>query len=62
MADRGGEGDVLDFNWLLEKVVITGQLLSWVDGDELAWLCRAVESCLGRAGLFVVAGLVIKTD
>lgn len=58
VVDRGSDGDVLDFQWLLSEVAKTGQFPE-IDDGELEWLPKAVESCLGKlAGRLVVAALI----
>ncbi|PPJ52369.1 hypothetical protein CBER1_10745 [Cercospora berteroae] len=57
VVDRGGDGDVLDFEWLLSEVVKTGQLPQ-LDEEELGWLVKAVESRLGTVGRLVVAAML----
>jgi hypothetical protein len=57
VVDRGGDGDVLDFIWLLSEVAEMGQFPE-IDDDELEWLCKAVETCLGGLGRLVVAAMI----
>ncbi|KAM3414611.1 hypothetical protein BST61_g9770 [Cercospora zeina] len=57
VVDRGSNGDILDFEWLLSEVVSIG-LLPQIDEEELGWLVKAVESCLGTVGRLVVAALL----
>ncbi|GIZ38760.1 hypothetical protein CKM354_000216400 [Cercospora kikuchii] len=61
VVDRGGDGDVLDFEWLLSEVVKTGQLPQ-LDEEELDWLVKAVESRLGTVGRLVVAAMLSGED
>ena len=57
VVGRGDDGDVLDFQWLLSEVAKTGAF-PLVDGGELDLLCKAVETCLGAVGRFVVAAIL----
>ena len=58
VVDRGRDGDVLDFEWLLSEVAKTGQF-PVIDDEELGYLLKAVESCLGKfVGRLVVAALI----
>ena len=56
--DRGSDGDVLDFQWLLSEVAKTCSVFPKVDDQELEWLLSAVESCLGELGCLVVAAII----
>lgn len=57
VVDRGGEGDLLDFEWLLSKVVEMGGFPE-IDNEELGILVEAAEKCLGRLACLVVAALI----
>lgn len=48
VVNRGGDGDVADFRWLLSRVVEVGQVLLGYDNEDLEWVIEAGESCLGR--------------
>ena len=56
VIDRGGDGDFLDFEWLLVEVVSSGQPLG-IDDGELECLLEAVETCLGACSRFVIASM-----
>lgn len=57
VVERGADGDVLDFQWLLAKVAGMGELLV-IDGEELGTLRTAVEACLGKLGCLVLAAIL----
>ncbi|KAI1774358.1 hypothetical protein F4818DRAFT_452366 [Hypoxylon cercidicola] len=51
VVDRGDDGDILDFLWLLSKAVGIGQRLPELDSEELECMVEAAESCLCVPGL-----------
>jgi hypothetical protein len=57
VADRGSDGDVLDFIWLLQRVVETGQFPQ-MDDEEQEWLRKALDRSLGKVGKFVYAAVL----
>lgn len=57
VVNRGGDGDILDFQWLLSEVAKEDQF-PVINEEELEHLCSAVESCLGRMGRLVVAAMI----
>lgn len=57
MVGRGGDGDVVDFKWLLAEVARTGQFPE-IGDEELEVLCLAGESCLGKLGRLVIAAIL----
>lgn len=57
LLNRKGTGDLLDFRWLLSKVV-EHYSFPEIDGEELERLCSAVELCLGKLGILVVAAII----
>lgn len=57
VVDRGSDGDILDFEWLLSRVIETDKL-PVIDGEELDWLYRAMAICLGEVGCLVVAAML----
>ncbi|KAK0721906.1 hypothetical protein B0T26DRAFT_769836 [Lasiosphaeria miniovina] len=61
VADRGGDGDIADFKWLLAGVARRGQFPA-IDDEELAVLVRAGESCLGELGRLVIAAILGKNN
>lgn len=40
VVERGGDGDIVDFRWLLAEVARRGQFPA-IDDEELGWLVRA---------------------
>jgi len=61
VVDRGGDGDIADFKWLLAEVAKRGQFFA-VDDEELDWLVRAGELVLGGLGRLVVAAIIGSTN
>lgn len=57
VVDRGVDGDIADFRWLLAEVARRGQFPA-IDDEELGWLVRAGETCLGKLGLLVIVGIL----
>ncbi|KAK0622474.1 hypothetical protein B0T14DRAFT_428544 [Immersiella caudata] len=57
VVDRGGHGDIADFKWLLAGVARRGQFPA-IDDEELGWLVRAGDACLGKLGRLVIAGIL----
>jgi hypothetical protein len=57
VVDRGGDGDLLDFEWLLSKVVDMGGFPE-IDNEELGILVDAAEKCQVRLACLVVAALI----
>lgn len=57
VVDRGRDGDILDFQWLLSEVVKEDEF-PVIDEEELEYLCKAVESCLGKLSCLIVAAIV----
>lgn len=57
VVNRGGEGDIWDFKWLLLKVV-KQDCFPDIGDEELEDLCSAVELCLGKMGRLVVAAII----
>lgn len=57
VVDRGGDGDLLDFNWLLSEVVEMADFPR-IDNEELEVLVQAVETCLGRLACLLVAAII----
>lgn len=57
VVNRGRDGDILDFQWLLSEVVKENQF-PVIDEEELEYLCSAVEFCLGIMGRLVVAAMI----
>lgn len=57
VVNRGRDGDILDFLWLL-SLVARDPSFPTIDEDELEHLCSALESCLGALGRLVVAAVI----
>lgn len=47
VVDRGSDGEIEDFQWLLFEVAKAGQLLPGLDDQELKYMLDAGRSCLG---------------
>jgi hypothetical protein len=58
VVDRGGDGDIVDFKWLLAEVARRGQEFPAIDDEELDWLVRAGELVLGGLGRLVIAAVI----
>ncbi|KAI5863937.1 hypothetical protein GGS23DRAFT_604872 [Durotheca rogersii] len=61
VVDRGGDGDVLDFLWLLE-VVKAGQHLPELDSQELECVIGAAEACLPGLGQLAAVAVLGERD
>ncbi|KAL2162584.1 hypothetical protein VTH06DRAFT_7498 [Thermothelomyces fergusii] len=57
VVERGGDGDIADFKWLLSEVARMGQFPT-INDEELAWLVAAADLCLGRFGRLVIAAIL----
>ena len=57
VVDRGSDGDVLDFQWLLTEVAESGHFPE-INDEESECLLGAVKFCLGECARFVVAGII----
>jgi hypothetical protein len=57
VVDRGSDGEVDDFRWLLSEVAREGRILPALDGDELDYLSGA-GACLGRLDRSVFAAVL----
>jgi hypothetical protein len=58
VVDRGSDGEVDDFRWPLSEVAREGQVLPALDHEELEYVSRAGESCLGRLGRLVLGAVL----
>ncbi|KAL9109255.1 MAG: hypothetical protein Q9227_006010 [Pyrenula ochraceoflavens] len=58
VVDRGSDGDVDDFRWLLSRVAESGQLLPGYGKDDLEWVMKAGECGLGRLDRLVLWALL----
>lgn len=54
VVDRGSDGEVEDFRWLLSEVEKAGQLLPGLDDQELKYMLDAGRSCLGGLNCLVL--------
>ncbi|KAI7142815.1 hypothetical protein KC344_g6870 [Hortaea werneckii] len=54
VVDRGSDGDILDFEWLLSRVIETNKL-PVIDAEELDWLYTAMAICLGETAKMKLA-------
>lgn len=57
VVERGSDGDVLDFQWLLSRVTEMGELPK-LDAKQLGYLCKAAEACLAEMGCLVIAAIL----
>ena len=57
VVDRGVDNEVEEFRWLLSGVRREGQVLPGLDQDELEYMRRAGESCLGRLDRLVLGAI-----
>ncbi len=62
MVDRGSNGEVDDFRWLLSGVAIEGQVLPVLDQVELEYVSRAGEFCLGRLDRLVLGAVLCDNN
>ena len=58
VVDRGSDGEVDDFRWLLSEVAREGQVLPELDQEEMEYISRAGESCLGRLDRLVLGAIL----
>lgn len=58
MVDRGSDGEFEDFRWLLSRVASKGQVLPELDKEELEYMRRAGETCLGRLDRLVFGAVL----
>lgn len=61
VVDRGGDGDVWDFKWLLAQVAAKANF-PVINTEELEYLCRAADSCFGRYSYLVIAAILGSND
>ena len=54
VVDRGSDGEMDDFRWLLSEVAKAGQLLPGLDDEELEVVSKAGVTCLGVLGRLVL--------
>ncbi|KLU89541.1 hypothetical protein MAPG_08512 [Magnaporthiopsis poae ATCC 64411] len=57
VVDRGGEGDIWDFKWLLEEVARAGTFPK-ISEEEIDTLCKAGELVGGMVGRLVAIALL----
>lgn len=58
VVDRGSDGEVDDFRWLLSGVASEGQVLPALDKEELEYMGKAGMSCLGRLDRLVFGAVL----
>ena len=58
VVECGSDGEVDDFRWLLSGVASEGQVLPALDQDELEYMSRAGESCLGKLDRLVFGAVL----
>lgn len=61
VVDRGSDGEMDDFRWLLSEVVGAGQVLPRLDGGDLEVMTGAGKACLGLLDRLVL-GAVLSTE
>lgn len=54
VVDRGSDGEVADFKWLLLEVMRAGQLLPGLDDEDAECIIEAGGTCLGRLDRLVL--------
>lgn len=62
VVDRGGDGEAIDFRWLLSEVAKTGQLLPGLDDQELKYMLDACRSCLSGLSCLVLYSVLQEED
>ncbi|KIW79984.1 hypothetical protein Z517_06599 [Fonsecaea pedrosoi CBS 271.37] len=58
VVDRGSDGEVEDFQWLLSRVACMGQLLPELGDEELKCMRGAGESSLGKLDRLVLGAVL----
>jgi hypothetical protein len=58
VVDRGSDGEVDDFRWLLSEVASEGQVLPVLRKEELKYVSQAAWSCLGRLNRLVLGAVL----
>lgn len=62
VVDRGSDGEVEDFRWLLSEVAKVGQLLPGLDDQELKHMLDTGRSCLGGLDGLVLYSVLQAED
>lgn len=57
-VDRGSDGEIDDFRWLLSEVAREGQVLPALDEEALEYLRKAGETCLGKLGRLLLGAVL----
>jgi hypothetical protein len=57
VVDRGSDGEVDDFRWLLSGLASEGQVLPVLDDEELEYMSKA-GGCLGRLDRLVLGAVL----
>ncbi len=58
VVDRGSDGEMDDFRWLLSEVAKAGQILPGLNEEELEVVSKAGVSCLGVLDRLVLAAIM----
>ena len=58
VVDRGSDGEMDDFRWLLSEVALMGQLLPRLNEEELEAVSEAGALCLGLLGRLGLAAVM----
>ena len=58
VVNRGGDGDVADFRWLLSEVAREGQTLPGLEQEDVEYMSRAGVACLGRLDCLVLGAVL----
>ncbi|KAL0465445.1 hypothetical protein QR685DRAFT_507444 [Neurospora intermedia] len=62
VVDRGGDGDRLDFQWLLGGVFEKREQFPRINDEELHWLAKAAEAVYGPIGYLGIASCIATTN
>ncbi|KAK2762210.1 hypothetical protein FQN54_001219 [Arachnomyces sp. PD_36] len=58
VVERGSDGELADFRWLLSEVARAGQTLPELDDEDLGYVRKAAEACFGIPGRFLVIAIL----
>lgn len=58
VVDRGSDGEITDFKWLLSRVARVGAILPVLEGDEIEYMATAGKSSLGRLDRWVLGAVL----
>ncbi|KAK3351122.1 hypothetical protein B0H65DRAFT_506585 [Neurospora tetraspora] len=62
VVDWGGDGDTLDFRWLLEGVFQRLGQFPKIDDEELVWLVKAADAVYGPFGYLAIASCIATNN